>query len=137
MKILIDTNVILDVLSKREPHFHYSSEVLKLCGGQVTGCIAIFQIRDIFYLLCRMGVDKTIAKSSVKHLSDSLVTLDTNDIDISYAFASNVSDFEDALLIGCAVRHDVDFIITRNIKDFALSPIRAVSPQGFIENGCV
>jgi len=133
MKVLIDTNVIIDVLSNRTPHFHFSSKIFELCGAQLQGHIAAYQTRDIFYLLKRSGVDISVAKSAIACLVGTLVSLDTNFSDIKCALASEISDFEDAILAYCAERHNIQFIITRNVKDFKLSPIKAVSPRDFVE----
>ena len=133
MKVLIDTNVILDVLLKRESHFEFSASVLKLCGMQVTGFIAANQTTDIFYLLRRGGKDAKSAKDIVKMLIDNVKVLDISAADVQNAIADEALDYEDSLLACCAERHKADYIITRNEKDFNFSQVPALSPQTFLK----
>ena len=133
MKVLIDTNVILDVLTRREPHFAFSMAVLKLCGTQVTGCVIASQTTDIFYLLRRFGKDAQSAKALINNLANNLKVLDSTAADVQNALASPMPDYEDALLACCARRQKAEYIITRNENDFQLSQVPALSPQVFLE----
>ena len=133
MKVLIDTNVILDVLTTREPHFESSAAFLKLCGTKVTGCIAASQTTDIFYILRREGKDSVSARNIVKKLTDNIKVLDITAADVQNALASDMLDYEDALLTCCAKRQKADYIITRNEKHFRQSPVQALPPIKFIE----
>ena len=133
MKVLIDTNVILDVLEKREPHFENSASFLKLCGPRVTGCISASQTTDIFYLLRRAGQDSAAAKSVIKKLIENMKLLDMTATDVDNALASEMPDYEDALLACQAQRQKMEYIVTRNEKDFKQSPVPAISPQAFLE----
>jgi len=132
MKVLIDTNVILDVLTRREPHFEHSAAFLRQCGARLTGCIAASQTTDIFYVLRREGVDAQAARDLLRKLTDNVKVVDTNAADVQAALASDMPDYEDALLAACAKRQRVACIVTRNEKDFKLSPVRAISPQKFL-----
>jgi predicted nucleic acid-binding protein len=133
MKVLIDTNVILDVLTRREPHFEQSAALLRLCGSRMTGCVVASQTTDIFYLLRRGGMDAQAAKALVKKLTDNMKVVDSNAADVQAALASDMPDYEDALLACCAKRQRATCIVTRNEKDFKQSPVRAISPQAFLE----
>jgi predicted nucleic acid-binding protein len=133
MKVLIDTNVILDVLTKRDPHYASSASFLKLCGKKVVGCISTSQTTDVFYLLQRFGLDAAEAKEAIQKLTDHLKLLDLISSDVENVLRSEVSDYEDALLTFQAQRQKVDFIVTRNEKDFKQSRVSAISPKEFIE----
>ena len=133
MKVLIDTNVILDVLTRREPHYGHSAALLRLCGTRLAGCIAASQTTDIFYLLQREGMDAQAAKALLKKLTDNLKVVDINAADVQAALASEMTDYEDALLASCAKRQRAAYIITRNGKDFKLSPVKAISPKDFLD----
>ena len=133
MKVLIDTNVIIDVLANREPYVEYSARFLKICGVQVSGFIVASQTTDIFYLLCRLGMHEHSAKDIIRKLTDNIKVAGVTVVDIQNALASDVSDYEDGLLSCCAKRLKAQYIVTRNIKDFALSPVPALSPQMFLE----
>jgi predicted nucleic acid-binding protein len=132
MKVLIDTNVILDVLMQREPHFECSAEFLRLCGVKITGFIIASQTTDIFYLLCREGKDAAAAKSILIKLTDNIRVIDVTAADVKSALAGEMSDYEDALIAYRAKRQKADYIITRNEKDFKQSPVPALSPRAFL-----
>ena len=133
MKVLLDTNVVLDLLLQREPFCDDALKVFRLCeAGKVVACITINQTTDIFYLLCRSGKPAPLAKKIVAALVNNLKTLDVNQKDGLEALGSDMFDYEDALIAFCAKRHRVSYVITRNEKDFKLSPIKALSPIEFV-----
>jgi len=133
MVVLIDTNVIVDVMTKREPHYGFSASFMKTCGPLATGCLLASQTTDIFYLLRRAGRDADSAKDIIKKLADNLKILDVTHTDVQNSLEAEMLDFEDALLACRAERKKADYIITRNEKDFALSRVPALSPQKFLE----
>lgn len=128
MKVLIDTNILLDVITARQPHFENSRSVLRLCGTQLTGAIAASQTTDIFYILRRLGAKIPVIKSAIRNLSDNLKILDITQADVNNALSSGMDDYEDALLAFCGKRCKADYIVTRNVKDFINSPVAAVTP---------
>ncbi|MDR1669331.1 MAG: PIN domain-containing protein [Oscillospiraceae bacterium] len=133
MRVLIDTNVILDVLTKREPHFALSASFLRMCGLKVTGYITASQTTDIFYMLRKHEKDACTIKWVLKRLTDNITVLDANNDDVQNALASEMTDYEDALLAFCAKRQKIGYIITRNEADFKMSPVPALSPRQFLE----
>ena len=133
MKVLIDTNVILDVLIGREPHLYASAAFLKLCGTKVTGFITANQTTDIFYLLRRDGKTPTESKTIIKKLTDQIKIMDVNAIDVNNALDAGMPDYEDALLAYRAKRQNARYIVTRNGTDYTKSPVAAISPQSFLD----
>ena len=133
MRVFIDTNVILDVLMKRDPYYSDSAAVLMLCGSGVTGCILACQTTDIFHVVQRSGLDATSTKAIIKTLIENLKVVDATAADVQNALASEMKDFEDAFFASAAARSKARYIITRNEKDFRLSPVPAISPKAFLE----
>ena len=133
MKIMIDTNVVMDVLLKREPFFQASYEVMKRSAlGQVDGYVSAMAATDIFYLLRQALKDDQAAKDSLEKLMQLVGFADALAEDVHAAIASNMPDFEDALVAAIAERCDMDFIITRNISDYWDSPVKALTPQEYL-----
>lgn len=133
MKIMIDTNVVLDVLLKREPFFRASYEVMKLSAlERVEGCVSATAATDIFYLLRRALKDNLAAKDGLEKLMQLVGFVDALGEDVHAALASNMTDFEDALVSAIAERCRMDYIITRNTADFKESPVRALTPSEFL-----
>ena len=135
MRVLIDTNVILDVLNGRKPHYEASAAFLKLCGSQtqLTGMIAASQTTDIYYLLRREGKGFAEAISIIQKLIGNIKVMDVTAADVKNALESEMSDYEDALLAFGGKRKKVTYIVTRNENDFVKSPVPVLSPQAFIE----
>ena len=131
MKALIDTNIVIDVISKREG-YEDSLEVFKRCElGLVQGYISTITINDAIYIL-RKHVSQEGVRVAVQTL---LLIIDIADIlksDIISAFSSEMTDFEDAIQASCAKRIKAEYIITKNIKDFKGSSIPAVLPKSIL-----
>ncbi|GHT79310.1 DNA-binding protein [Actinomycetota bacterium] len=128
MIAFIDTNVIIDVLSKR-PGYETSAPILEMCeAGNITGYATTSTITDIVYILSQY-LDKKTAKQKTAELLEILELAVVEKADIQKALDHEMADFEDAVLALCAKRHKADMIITRNIKDFKLSPVDAVEPD--------
>ena len=132
MKVLIDTNVIMDVLLARQPHFEFSQRCAKICGEQLIGYLTATQTKDIFYFLEKNKISAKKAKCIIKELSEEFAILDILAADVQNALASDMPDYEDALIAHCAARCSMDYIITRNTKDFSASPVAAILPKDFL-----
>ncbi|MCL2655286.1 MAG: PIN domain-containing protein [Coriobacteriia bacterium] len=130
---MIDTNVIMDVLAKREPHFQASYDFLRLCDRQISGCLTVSQTTDLFYLLTHEGKSSANAKALIREVTHHIKMLEVSPIDVEAALASEMQDFEDALLACVAYRKHLDFVITRNEKDFQKSPVPAISPAHYLK----
>jgi len=134
MKVFLDTNVIIDVLQERDSFFQNSYEVMKMAArNKVDACISANCISDIYYIIRRSGKSVQEARASLLGLQQLLSICDTTAADIARAFHLEVVDFEDAILAASARRERAQFIITRNIKDYANSPIEAITPEQFLK----
>ena len=134
MKVLIDTNVILDALMKRTPWVRAAEAVLMAVAEEkVTGYITASTFTDLYYLLQKRLQNKELTRQTLLDLITVVDVLDVTGTDCERAFDLPMTDYEDALLAYCAKRHRVDRIITRNVKHFAGSPIIAIEPGDFLE----
>ena len=133
-KVILDTNVILDFLLRREPNYVYSQEIInEIVNGRVKGYITASMATDIFYLLQKIN-GKTFALNS---LDDLLVILDVLSVyrdDVFKALKSDWVDFEDCLQAQVAIRSGMDAIVTRNVTDFTQAKnIDIVLPNNFLQ----
>lgn len=132
MKVLIDTNIILDVLCKRQGFFEDSAKVFRLCEiKQVTGIISALSIPNIVYIM-RKELDAQKTHQVLEKLSLIFTIVDLKFDDLQKASDMNFKDYEDAVQSASAERVKADYIITRNVKDFATSVIAAVNPADFL-----
>jgi len=133
MRILIDTNIILDALMERMPWARAAQDVLlAVAGDKAEGCITASSFTDIYYILRKHLKDKEQLKQMLLGLMSVIKVLDVNGADCEKAFYLPMTDYEDALLAYCAKRHKADYIVTRNEKHFAGSPVKAISPGDFL-----
>ena len=113
MKLLIDTNVILDVLIKRQTFYDNSKAVLKLCEiRKIQGFITASSVTDIFYLVRKAikNVDETY--KIIGALLNIVDVLNVNSQDVQNAFITRAKDFEDCLMAECAKSNKCSGILT-------------------------
>jgi predicted nucleic acid-binding protein len=133
MKILIDTNVIIDILEHREPFFKDSYKVIQLSlEGKLEAVMSVGAVTDVYYIINKGIRDSTKAREKIVGLTTLIRICDTFAVDITAALPMNISDFEDAVVSAIAKREKADYIITRNGKDFTNSPVPAISPAQFL-----
>lgn len=133
MKILIDTNVLLDVLCNRADFVQDALKIFKLCEvNRIKGCISVLSVPNIVYIM-RKELDSERIKEIIKTITSIFAVVSLRESDILNATGLSFSDYEDALQAVCAQRIRADFIVTRNVKDFKNSPVPAVTPPEFLE----
>jgi len=134
MKVFYDTNVILDFLGQREPYYNNSRAVILLSAEEkLNGITGAGAVTDIYYIIKRNIKNEKQTLKSVTDLLNILTLVDTKAQDIQTALSLNMADFEDAVAAATALREKVDYIITRNLKDFAKSPVPAIAPADFLK----
>ena len=133
MKVLIDTNIILDVLCKRPDFYKDSAKVFKLCEvKRISGVISALSITNIMYIL-RKELDSEKTKEILDNLSLIFSIADLKADDLKKAADMQFKDYEDAVQSACAARIKANYIITRNIGDFTMSKVAAIKPIELLE----
>ena len=133
MRVLIDTNIILDVLCKRPAFYEDSAKIFKLCEvKKISGVISALSIPNIMYILRKeLDADKT------REILDSLMLIfsvaDLKADDLKKAADMRFKDYEDAIQSACATRIKANYIVTRNIKDFSESKVTAIKPAELLD----
>ena len=133
MKVLIDTNVILDVLCNRQGFAEDASKIFKFCEvNKIEGYISAISVPNIVYIL-RKELDAEKTKEILDRLSLIFKISDLKADDLKKAANLMFDDYEDALQSVCASRIKANYIITRNIKDFKNSKVAAIKPSELLE----
>lgn len=131
-KIFVDTNVVLDLLEKREEFFEEAQELFTLADKKkVKLFISALTIANIHYLLfkhLRIEARKAIAKFKVLV---EVLPIDDKILDLS--LASDFSDFEDGIQYYTAIENGMDLIITRNKKDFRDINLPVLTAKEFLK----
>lgn len=132
MTLLVDLNVILDVVQRREPHYTDAAVLLsKIVEGAVDGAAPGHAITTVYYLV-RRYVSKERAETTVDWLLDHLEVVPADETDFRTARQLEMDDFEDAVVAALADRTSCDVIATRNTEDFEGSPIPTKSPKAIL-----
>jgi predicted nucleic acid-binding protein len=133
MKVLIDTNVVLDVLINNAAFFANSKKIFDFAEQKrITGFISASAITDIYYIAQRKFGKKTI-KEAIKKVLKIFYPATVTDNNIYQALDLDWDDFEDSVQYIVGEGLSVDYIVTRNTKDFASGSIPVVTPERFIE----
>jgi len=133
MRAFIDTNVIIDLLAKREPFYIDSQKMFSLSDRkQIELFISSLSLVNTYYILndvmkiknarLILGKFKVLVKPYA--LSDKIIELALND--------SKFKDFEDGIQYYSALEAQCELIVTRNLKDFKNSRIPVLSPKEYL-----
>ena len=139
MKVLLDTNVIIDVLQKREPWCEDGQKIfIAAANQQITGCFSSKQAADIYYFSRKQFQGEEYVDSKARQIMSALYLLfellDTTAVDCKNALVLSNRDYEDAILITLAERENLDCIVTRNTEHFhPFTCIPVYTPNEFIK----
>lgn len=129
MKILIDTNVILDVLFNREDFFQSSSAIWDICeANKAEGYISALSIPNIVYIM-RKELDPQKTCQLIERITMIFGVVELNEQDLKNAAKMYAYDYEDAIQMHQAKRINAEYIVTRNIRDFKNSEVSALTPS--------
>lgn len=133
MKAVMDTCIIIDALQNRQPFCEDAQKIFLLCANdEFEGFLTAKAITDIYYLTHRQLHNDKATREIIVKLCKLFSIVNTSSLDIINALSSEVSDFEDAVMIESAVRYGGDCIVTRNVKDYSKSSIPVFAPEEFI-----
>ena len=137
MKTLIDTNVIVDALTSREPWKDSAEKIFLMIANQVMDAyITASSAAEIYYLARKYLHSTEQAKQVMGKLYFLMGILAVTRIECVDALASAVSDYEDAVIERTTVKADMDYIITKNVKDYQEGMVKAVLSDDFIALVC-
>lgn len=135
MKLLIDTNVVLDALAEREPFANAAKEIIRLGAAEaLTLYMTATSVTDIYYLLHKHYHDKETCNAIIMKLFVVFSIADVTGGDCKRALNSQINDYEDAVFAESAKRNKMAYIVTRNSKDFRESEVKAVTPEELLKN---
>jgi predicted nucleic acid-binding protein len=131
--ILIDLNIILDVLQKRDPFYTASAQLLALVElGRVEGYLAAHSMTTLFYLI-QKGRGAAEARAALTNLLQFIKIAPVNQSTLEQALILDYPDFEDAVQMMVAVQSKLDCLITRNVKDYQPALLPVITPVDFLQ----
>lgn len=131
-RILVDSDVVLDVATGRQPFVEASQIALSYFeNSHAIGVLSAHSVTNIYYILRKLGSDpmaRCFLRAILEYLSIGAVDHKT----IDSALESKFLDFEDGVQHYCAINNQCDAILTRNINDYQFSEIQVMTPKEFI-----
>ena len=131
-KIFIDSDIILDMLSKREPFYGSAAILFSLIErGTLKGYTSPVIFSNLHYIL-RKRISKKETITSLKYLKSLIMILPVDSRAIESALDSGFDDFEDAIQYYCAEQNGINYFITRNKLDYSKAQITILSANEFL-----
>lgn len=133
-KLFVDSDIVIDFFTDREPHVNPSSELFELNEqGHVSIYLSAVSINNIYYIVRKfLGHKKTL--EIVELLTEMTEIIGTTKTEIIQALKNDFSDYEDSIQYSSALTiKGLDAIITRNIKDYKNSSISVMAPSDFLK----
>ncbi len=133
MRVLVDACVIVDVLQAREP-FRAEAEKIFIAAAnkRVDTFITAKSVTDIYYLVHRSTHSDKETRKILSNLFVIFEVIDSAGLDCLKALSSEMTDYEDAVMTETALRTGIDWIVTRNVKDYGKSPVSVCTPNDFL-----
>ena len=133
-KVFVDTNILIDILLKREPFLELSQKAVSdIVKKKYTPYISSSSVTDFYYICKKAGVEKGAILLYLKDLLEVFEVLIIDKEPINEAIASDIKDFEDAVQIMACKSEKIDLIITRNKEDFKNEWIDVQTPGEYLD----
>ena len=133
-KIFVDTDIILDLLTARQPHYNYAAHLFSLADkGDIKINVSSLCFANINYILSKqISADQT--RKKLLKFKTLVSVLAVNDKIIDLALASEFKDFEDAIQYHTALENDIKILLTRNLKDFKKAEISVLTAEQYLKS---
>lgn len=132
-KVFVDTDIVLDLLSARQPHYKYAAELFSLADeNSIKLYVSSLTFANVNYILSKQLSSGQAIKMLLK-FKTLIHVLSVNDKIIELALASDFHDFEDAIQYNTAIENGITTLLTRNLKDFKKAEIAILTAQQFLK----
>jgi predicted nucleic acid-binding protein len=132
-KVFIDTDIIYDLLSKREPFFEYSARLFTLADKRkIKIYVSSLSFANLNYMLSRLK-SSSEARKILNRFKVLVTVLSVDDKIIELSLNSDFKDFEDAIQYYCAIENDLKLLLTRNIRDYKKSKIPVMTSEEYLK----
>ena len=133
MKVLLDTNVVLDAIAKRKPFYVNAQQIINLIlDNKLEGYITANSVTDIYYI-ARKHLNRNDLRNTLRSLFKTFDIIDVFGTDCRKALDFPLDDYEDALVAVCSSRAAVDYIVTRDEEFLRQAKTKVIAPVDFIK----
>jgi predicted nucleic acid-binding protein len=134
MKVIIDTNVIIDILEHRDIYFQDSYRTILLgLQEKLETLLSVSAVADVYFIISRSISDSKKVQEKINALNILIKFCDATAEDVKTALSLDMSNFEDALITAIAKRENAEYIVTRNEEAFAGSPVPVINPSELLK----
>lgn len=131
-KVFVDSDIVLDLLSGREPHYKYAAELFSMADeNSIKIYVSSLTFANVNYILSRQLTAGQARKMLLK-FKTIINVLSVNDKIIELALASDFHDFEDAIQYNTAIENSISTLLTRNLKDYKKADIAIMTAQQYL-----
>jgi predicted nucleic acid-binding protein len=131
-KVFVDTDIIYDLLGKRDPFYLAAAQLFTMADeGKVQVFISALSLANLHYLISKQRSEEE-AKEILRKFKVLVHVAPLNDKIIDLALNSEFSDFEDAIQYFSALQNEIEVLLTRNLKDYKKAQITVLTAQDFI-----
>lgn len=131
-KVFVDTDIIYDLLGKRDPFYLASARLFTLADeGKIQIYISALSLANLHFLISKQRTEEE-AKEILRKFKVLVHVAPLNDKIIDLALNSEFSDFEDAIQYFSALQNEIEVLLTRNLKDYKKAQITVLTAQDFI-----
>ncbi len=131
-KVFVDSDIVLDLLSGRQPHYDYAAELFSLAdGNSIKLCVSSLTFANVNYILSKQ-LSAAQARKLLLKFKTLVSVLSVNDKVIELALVSDFHDFEDAIQYNTAIENSITTLLTRNLKDFKKAEIAILTAQQYL-----
>jgi len=133
-KLFVDTDVVLDLLSGRQPHYKFAAELFSLADIEsVRLYVSSLTFANVHYVLSKQ-LSASESRRLLLRFKTLVTVLPVNDKIIELALSSSFADFEDAIQFYAAIENNISILLTRNLKDFKKATIPVMTPQQYLKS---
>jgi predicted nucleic acid-binding protein len=133
-KLFVDTDVVLDLLSARQPHYKFAAELFSLADMEsIRLYVSSLTFANVHYVLSKQ-LSATESRKLLLRFKTLVTVLPVNDKIIELALSSSFADFEDAIQFYAAIENNISILLTRNLKDFKKATIPVMTPQQYLKS---
>jgi predicted nucleic acid-binding protein len=134
VKVLLDTNIIVDIALERQPFFSNSEAILSFVElEQIEGYISASSFGDLYYII-RREKGRDLTTEFLRHIASLCQIATVDSTVINMALNSNFKDFEDDIQYSTAVQNNLGAIVTRNPRDYPVTTPRILTPEQLIQD---
>ena len=132
-KVFVDTDVILDLFIRREPHHREALRFFShMKKNKIQSYTSPIVMANIYYILAKLKTNR-YATEKIKKLRNIIGIASVSEKTIDAAIKSTQKDFEDSIQYHCALENEIKYIVTRNVRDYPKEKIRIVLPNEYVK----